>query len=384
MNFRGQSSSVQTRAPAPVSSTAASSPKRGSKAAREQWRVSSANLTQVLLLDPSAVIVPIEPDQLQFTLIDPARPLDELVAIAVANRPEIGSRQALIEAAEARVRLEKNRPLLPLVLITGFQTPGNMISQFGIFGTGFDRNLNLWSWRDDVSLQLVWQLGGLGFGNLARIKQQRGEASDSIVNLFKTQDTVAAEVNAVQARVQAAAVRVIQADRSLREAIVTYDGNYDGLAQTTRFENVLYQVYRPQEAVKALERLMDSHDQYFTTVADYNRVQFELFHALGYPANEVTKLNQPGELMPVDTDRPFGLPAGGEGPAPVTRRAKRMLATAEKNAASTRQQWRGAHRVIEELGLTLQQEHGELTHSSRPRIMPGVDVGRSQAGKEDL
>jgi tetratricopeptide (TPR) repeat protein len=193
------------------------------------------------------------------------------------------------------------------------------MSQFGIFGTGFDRNLNLWSFREDVSFQLIWQLEGMGFGNLARIKEQRGLESDAIVKYFKTQDTVAQEVNAAQARVQAAAVRVLEAERSLREAIVTYDGNYEGLEQTTRFENVLHQVYRPQEAVKALERLMESYDQYFITVADYNRAQFELFHALGYPAAEVANANPAGDVIPVDTDRPFGLPVVGEGPPPASR-----------------------------------------------------------------
>jgi len=288
-------------------------------AAREQWRVASANLTQVLRLDPSAVVVPVEHDHLQITLIDPARSLDELVAIGVANRPEIGSNKSLIQAAEARVRREKNRPLLPLVLITGFQTPGNMMSQFGIFGTGSGSNFNIWGLREDVSLQLVWQLEGMGFGNLARIKEQRGQESDAIVKFFRSQDTVAQEVTTAQARLQSAAVRVVEAERSLREAIITYDGNYEGLAQTTRFENVLHQVYRPQEVVKSLLRLMESYDQYFATVAEYNRAQFELFHALGYPAGEIANRQPPGELVPVDTDRPFGLPVVGEGPPPATR-----------------------------------------------------------------
>jgi outer membrane protein TolC len=287
--------------------------------AREMWRVSSANLTQTLRLDPTAVVVPIEHDHMQLTLIDPARSVEELVAIGVANRPEIASQKALIRAAEERIRREKSRPLLPLVLITGFQTPGNMMSQFGIFGTGFDGNMNLWSLREDVSLQLVWQLEGLGFGNLARIKEQRGEESNAIVKLYRTQDTVAAEVTASQAKLQAAAVRVIQADRSLREAITTYDGNFEGLEQTTRFGNVLHQVYRPQEVVKALDRLIESYDQYFTTIAEYNRAQFELFHALGYPAAEVAHFQTPGEIEPVDLERPYGLPPVGEGPPPATR-----------------------------------------------------------------
>ena len=67
--------------------------------AREAWRVSSADLTQVLRLDPRAVVEPLEHDHLQVTLIDPARPLDDLIPIALTNRPELASQQALVQAA---------------------------------------------------------------------------------------------------------------------------------------------------------------------------------------------------------------------------------------------------------------------------------------------
>src|SRR5947209_11691421 len=89
--------------------------------ARQEWRVQSADLTQVLRLDPRAVVEPLEHDHAQVTLIDPGRPLDDLMPIALTNRPELASRRALVLAAEQRVRREKNRPLLPNVLINGFQ-----------------------------------------------------------------------------------------------------------------------------------------------------------------------------------------------------------------------------------------------------------------------
>lgn len=287
--------------------------------ARERWRVSSANLTQILRLDPSAVVVPLESDHLQITLIDLARPLDELIAIGESHRPEIYASAARVRAAEQDVRREWYRPLLPLVLLTGFQTPGGMMTQFGIFGTGPDTHLDLWSPRNDFSFQLVWQLEGFGFGNLARIKEQRGHESKSIVTLFRQQDTVAAEVTAAQARAQAAAVRALQAERELREAIISYDGNYEGLAETTRFGDVLHVAIRPQEAVQALNQLMMSYDEYFLTVAEYNKAQFELYHAVGYPARSVSDDPATGDSTSIDLDRPFGLPPVFDGPPPANR-----------------------------------------------------------------
>ena len=163
------------------------------------WRVHSANLTQVLRLDPRAVVVPLEHDHLQITLIDPARPLDDLIPVGLTNRPELASYQALVQAVAARIRREKGRILLPSILINGFQTPDELI-QAGIFGMGPNNKLNQWTGRDDVSLQVMWQLDAFGIGNLARIKEQRGEQSRAIVDLFKTQDMVAADVTRAQAR----------------------------------------------------------------------------------------------------------------------------------------------------------------------------------------
>jgi hypothetical protein len=271
----------------------------------------------VLRLDPRAVVVPLEHDHLQITLIDPARPLDDLQKIALTNRPELASYRALIQAAEARLRREKNRPLLPIVMINGFQSAG-MLIQAGIFGLGPNSSLNQWTGRVDVSFQLIWQLEGFGIGNLARIKEQRGKQSKAIIELFKTQDMVAADVTEAQARLQSAAARVAQADRALRTAIITFNGNFEGLRQTTRFGDVLVLVYRPQEAVYALELMELAFDEYFTTVAEYNRAQFQVFHALGYPAGELAYLRPPGQIEPVDTARPSYLPPVGQGPPPAT------------------------------------------------------------------
>ena len=286
--------------------------------AREMWRLHSADLTQVLRLDPRTVVVPMEHDHLQITLVDPDQSLKDLMRIAVFNRPEIASRRALVLAAEANVSREKWRPVLPVFMLNGFQAAG-MYLQFGMFGLGPNSSMNQWFGRDDVSFQLIWQLDGMGVGNMARIKHQRGEQSRAIIDLFHWQDQVAADVNRALARLQSATARVSQADRALRTAIITFNGNFEGLKQTTRFEDVLVLVYRPQEAVYSLELMKVALDEYFTTVAEYNRAQFELFHALGYPAAEVARHQPPGEVLPTNTSRPEFLPPVGNGPPPATR-----------------------------------------------------------------
>jgi hypothetical protein len=272
----------------------------------------------VLRLDPRAVVEPLEHDHAQITLIDPSQPYDDLMPIALTNRPELGSYQGLVQAAMQGIRMEKARPFVPSLLLNGFQTPYEMI-QAGIFGLGPNSSLNQWVGRFDFSIQPLWQLEAFGIGNLARIKAARGLESKAIIDYLMIQDAVAADVTRAVARVQSAAARVVQADRALRTAIITFNGNYEGLRQTTRLGNVLVLVNRPQEAVFALQLLKVAFDEYFTTVAEYNRSQFELFHALGYPAREVAQLRPPGEVVPVDTTRPPYLPPVGNGPPPATR-----------------------------------------------------------------
>ncbi len=287
--------------------------------ARQDWRVGSADLTQTLRLDPRAVVEPLEHDHAQVTLIDPGLPLDELMSVALANRPELGSRRALVEAAEYGVRREKARPLLPVVQLSGYQSPGGYLLQGGVFGLGPNSSLNQFTGRADVGIQATWQLEGFGIGNLARIKAQRGLQSRSIIELRRAQDTVAGEVTRAQARVQSAAVRILQADRSLRTGIISFNGQLEGLGQTRRFGDVLSLVYRPQEVIFSLDLLDTAFREYFKSVSDYNRAQFDLFHSLGYPARELSGTNRAGQPLPVDPRRPSYLPPVGTGPPPATR-----------------------------------------------------------------
>jgi hypothetical protein len=81
-----------------------------------------------------------------------------------------------------------------------------------------------------------------------------------------------------------------------------------GLSQTTRFGDVLILVNRPQEVVAALQQLATAYDNYFSAVSEYNRTQFRLYRALGFPAGILEVERSPGTILPVDTRRPAMLP----------------------------------------------------------------------------
>ncbi|MGH7227443.1 MAG: hypothetical protein ACRELF_29885, partial [Gemmataceae bacterium] len=255
---------------------------------------------------------------LQITLIDPARALDDLIPVALTNRPELAAHQSLVQAMLVNIRREKLRPFLPTVFSNGYQTPFELL-QVGGYGLGNGGNMNLWSARDDIDEQVIWMADGMGFRNLAWIKEARGMSSQAIVQLFQVQDTIAADVTRTQADLQSAAGRIAQSEREVRSALINYNGNVEGLAQTSRFANVLNQIFRPQEVVFALGLLMRAYRHYIATVAEYNTSQFQMYHALGYPARDLAFQRQAGEILQVNTTRPEYLPVVGTGPPPTSR-----------------------------------------------------------------
>jgi hypothetical protein len=196
---------------------------------------------------------------------------------------------------------------MPSLLVTGNGTP-DFYFQGGIYATGTNGSLNQWAGRGDVAAQAVWQLDNLGFGYQAKVREQRGETELANIELFNTQDHVAAEVAQAKADVDSATMRVVQAESGLRQGLESYRGNLIGLGQTQRFNDILTLVNRPQEVVASLQQLQQAYVNYYRTVADFNRAQFRLFYALGFPAEVLACRRPPGPIEPVDTYRGPALP----------------------------------------------------------------------------
>ena len=70
-------------------------------------------------------------------------------------------------------------------------------------------------------------------------RNSAAEQSDAFVQFYRAQDKVVAEVTEAHANLQSATARVRQADRSLRTAIIAYNGNVEGLRHTTRYRRRL-------------------------------------------------------------------------------------------------------------------------------------------------
>jgi outer membrane protein TolC len=276
--------------------------------AAERWQTTGAELSRLLRLDPTLLVEPAEPPHLRVNLIDTERPVDDLIPVALTNRPELASRQAQVQATLARLKQERIRPLVPSVLLRGNATnPAGTLSS-GVFGGGLNNSMSTFNARNSIDLQIVWEFQNLGLGNRAAVRERQADSQAAVLELFRTQDRVAAEVAHAHAQTRRAANRLRDAEVGLREAIETADKNIQGMTQTRRAGELLVLVFRPQEVVAAVAALEQSYRDYYGAVGDLNRAQFRLYRALGHPAQCI------GSLFAAP---PGDAPTTGPTPTPV-------------------------------------------------------------------
>ena len=271
-------------------------------ASRGNWRIASARLTRVLRLNPGAVVVPMEPPHLQIVMISPGLRVDNLIPVGLANRPELASQQALVQASHERVQQERFRPLIPTVVVEGVG-PGGFYNG-GVFGGGSDGGSHLYGGRFDMELGAVWTLNNLGAGNRTLVRQRVAQQNQASIAFANIQDQVAQEVVQAHAQLEATTTQIEDAMTAVKEAVLTFDGTLQGLGETRGAGDLLQLLSRPQEAVAALQQLNRAYELYFAAINGYNRAQFQLYRALGFPARVLVCDRPVGDVQPLDTSRP--------------------------------------------------------------------------------
>jgi outer membrane protein TolC len=255
--------------------------------AYERWEIASADLTRLLRLESGTIVEPAEEPAIVIQLVEPASNVEELIPLALTNRPELAADQALIQAALARLRQERVRPLVPNIAVRGVgsNTPG---LAGGYFGGGFNDDLSNFGARFSVDIQAVWELQNLGFGNHASVREREAEQREALLRLLHTHELVSAEVVQAHAQARRSANRLKSAEDGVVNAVETAEKNLKGLVPGKRVGDQLVLIFRPQEAVAAVAALDQAYRDYYSAVGDHNRAQFRLYRALGRPARCLT------------------------------------------------------------------------------------------------
>jgi outer membrane protein TolC len=241
----------------------------------------SARLAQLLMLDPTLDLRPFDALVLPITLVGPVGHLDEYVAVALLNRPELAEYRALVDAAVRRWRQAQWKPLLPTLQVAYYA---------GLFNGSTDSlappppgtspgSVQHFAGREDVLGQAVWQLDNLGLGTALEIKARRVQRDEANLALLEVQARVGAEVS-VAAKAALARERALPtAQEAVREAELLWQrlktASFGIASERGRFQ--------PLEPLLAERALADARLRYLDAVIGYNQSQFRLYWAMGQP-----------------------------------------------------------------------------------------------------
>ena len=166
--------------------------------AEEDLAVTAARLANRLNLDPSVRLEPIGGPLVPLTLVPIETPQQELLQVALHQRPDIAARTAAIGEAEAHLKQEVARPLLPTLWL-GYSG--------GAFGGGSNLTPPLvgnFASRSDFDVDVYWTVMNLGAGNLALIKGRRAQVGQALAERARTINRARDEISASLAEARAA------------------------------------------------------------------------------------------------------------------------------------------------------------------------------------
>jgi outer membrane protein TolC len=235
-----------------------------------QLEVASANLIQLLVLDPNRVLAPVEPAETVIRLISDEVPLDELIVQGLHQRPELASAQELVQATLLRLKQARLRPLVPSL---AFSYAG------GGFGGGQNGFFGNFSSRGDATISLFWELQNLGFADRAIARRNQADHHAAALSLLKVENQVAAEVVAGYKTRLAAARRMKQVTPAVAEAFESLRLNLVNIRRGAGIQGAT----RPIEVLQPIQALVQARVDYLDAVLAYNRAQFRLYRALGNP-----------------------------------------------------------------------------------------------------
>jgi outer membrane protein TolC len=259
--------------------------------AMQEVRIAAAELSRLLHLDATTFLMPGEdyrwPLQMPGDLWA-TQPMDVLVEKALRNRPELAENQAFLEAAIARHKAVKWRPLVPNVVANysfgGFGGGPEIVgrSRTGTALLGHSGNIADFDTRSDWDVGLQWRLQGLGLGNVAQIRDARLRIDQNRIRQLAIQDQVVSQVVQALEGIQRGGERVAILRTSLFDANKQPTGTvYRSLL--LNFKRIKAGQGLPLEVLDSTRRLSDVLEGYTLALSDYDRARFRLLIALGLP-----------------------------------------------------------------------------------------------------
>lgn len=231
--------------------------------AQEKRAVASARLVEVLHLGQGTSLTARQRQLVPLNVVALNVPLSDLIAEAQAVRPEVSEMAAFVSAAEQERRGARYAPLIPSLMAQGF---------FGTLGGGRGSDLDRFGSSSDVVVGLSWRIGPGGLFDTTRGSLAEARENIAHIEQAKLSDRLAAEVAALHAKAKSLSDQVSMARDNLKTAT-------EALAAGEQRKEAGVGVVL--EVVQSQQDLTQARLTYVETVAEQNKAQYELLHALG-------------------------------------------------------------------------------------------------------
>ncbi|HVX13552.1 MAG TPA: TolC family protein [Pirellulales bacterium] len=227
-------------------------------------QVAATRLAQLLHLDPTLDLQPIEPVVVPIEMVSDARDVRELVAEGLTGRPELSESRSLVAQAVSLMRRERFAPLVPSVLLG---------TSYGAMGSGISPSMAPAVGRLDLDAVAYWELRNMGLGDRAARQNAGSVVRQAQLRQVATMDLVARQITEAAALSRAAHKQIDIAREGVEAALQSYQRNVARIEEGKGL---------PIEVMQAVQALAIARREYLRTLIDYNQAQFNLYHAVGW------------------------------------------------------------------------------------------------------
>jgi outer membrane protein TolC len=231
--------------------------------ALEEIQVASARLCEMLRLPNGLDLRGADSQLVPLDYVAPSNSLGEQVRRALDCRPELRSREALLDAARTDMEATTKAPLIPDLSLRA--TTGGL-------GGGKNGTTGNFDDSSDFIVGVGWRIGPGGLFDQARTESaQAAEASEDLL-LERARQRITREVLEAMARVRSTDARLVTVGKLLEVSEKAYKLSLD--RGTTGVGGVL-------ETLRAEEELSFARLAWFELVTEYNKAQVALRRATG-------------------------------------------------------------------------------------------------------
>lgn len=231
--------------------------------ALEEIQVASARLCELLRLPHGLDLRGVDSELVPLDLFPPDASLGSQVRQALDHRPELRSREALLEAARSDSRAAIKGPLIPDL---------SLRANTGGLGGGKNDSTGNFGASSEFMLGVGWRIGPGGLFDQAHTESARAAEETESILLEKTRLRISREVLEAMARVRSISSRLATTRKLLEVSEKAYHLSRERGA--TGVGGVL-------ETLLAEEDLSFARLAWFGLVAEYNKAQATLRRAIG-------------------------------------------------------------------------------------------------------